>query len=36
VLADGGEVRSLGFVPGRSTTTIVESILQRYPQGFKE
>jgi len=36
VLADGGEVRSLGFVPGRSTTTIVESILQRYPDGFKE
>jgi D-beta-D-heptose 7-phosphate kinase/D-beta-D-heptose 1-phosphate adenosyltransferase len=36
VLADGGEVRSLGFVPGRSTTTIVESIVQRYPQGFKE
>jgi len=36
VLADGGEVRSLGFVPGRSTTTIVESIVQRYAGGFKE
>jgi len=36
VLADGGQVRSLGFVPGRSTTTLVESILQRYPNGLKE
>jgi rfaE bifunctional protein nucleotidyltransferase chain/domain len=36
VRADGGEVLSLPFVPGRSTTSIVESITQRYGAGFKE
>jgi D-beta-D-heptose 7-phosphate kinase/D-beta-D-heptose 1-phosphate adenosyltransferase len=36
VLADGGQVLSLPFVPGASTTSIVESILKRYSSGFKE
>ncbi len=36
VVADGGRVLSLPFVPGRSTTAIVESIAERYGAGFKE
>jgi D-beta-D-heptose 7-phosphate kinase/D-beta-D-heptose 1-phosphate adenosyltransferase len=29
VVAAGGEVRSLGFKPGRSTTNLIESIIER-------
>jgi rfaE bifunctional protein nucleotidyltransferase chain/domain len=36
VEAAGGKVLSLPFVEGRSTTSIVESIVQRYAGGFKE
>lgn len=36
VEAAGGKVLSLPFVPGRSTTEIVQSIAERYKDGFKE
>lgn len=36
VMADGGKVLSLPFVPGESTTSIVRSILERYKTGFEE
>ncbi len=36
VLAAGGQVLSLPFVEGRSTTSIVASIVERYAGGFKE
>jgi rfaE bifunctional protein nucleotidyltransferase chain/domain len=36
VMADGGQVLSLPFVPGESTTTIVKSIVERYKEGFQE
>ena len=36
VEAAGGRVLSLPFVEGRSTTSIVESIIGRYAGGFKE
>ena len=36
VEAAGGKVLSLPFVEGRSTTSIVESIVSRYGTGFKE
>jgi rfaE bifunctional protein nucleotidyltransferase chain/domain len=36
VEAAGGTVLSLPFVEGRSTTSIVESIVSRYAGGFKE
>lgn len=36
VLAAGGKVLNLPFVEGRSTTGMVESIVSRYAQGFKE
>jgi rfaE bifunctional protein nucleotidyltransferase chain/domain len=36
VEAAGGKVLSLPFVEGRSTTSIVESIVSRYAGGFKE
>jgi D-glycero-beta-D-manno-heptose 1-phosphate adenylyltransferase len=36
VMGDGGEVHSLPYIAGRSTTNIVESIVARYDKGFKE
>ncbi|MES2202088.1 MAG: D-glycero-beta-D-manno-heptose 1-phosphate adenylyltransferase [candidate division FCPU426 bacterium] len=36
VEAAGGKVLSLPFVEGRSSTSIVQSILERYKDGFKE
>jgi rfaE bifunctional protein nucleotidyltransferase chain/domain len=36
VEAAGGKVMSLPFVEGRSTTTIVQEIAQKYGQNFKE
>jgi rfaE bifunctional protein nucleotidyltransferase chain/domain len=36
VEASGGKVMSLPFVEGRSTSSIVESIVSRYRDGFKE
>ncbi|HXC63516.1 MAG TPA: D-glycero-beta-D-manno-heptose 1-phosphate adenylyltransferase [bacterium] len=36
VEAAGGRVLSLPYVEGRSTTSIVEGIVQRYAGGFKE
>ncbi len=36
VQAAGGVVKSLPFVEGRSTTSIVQAIAKKYPSDFKE